>query len=109
MNDADLGDNIEERIGQLEQSKAQRDKRFENDAAHLDPSRWWFASSAFPMIAGTLGPVASAFSICALVRPWRQHFPPGTDIAAAPFVPDPKWYAGLYLPSPRLLLCNMTE
>ncbi|KAJ0161836.1 Outward-rectifier potassium channel TOK1 [Colletotrichum tanaceti] len=91
MNDADLGDNIEERIGQLEQSKQRRDKRFANDVAHLDPSRWWFASSAFPMIAGTLGPVASAFSICALVRPWRQRFPPGTDIAAAPFVEDPKW------------------
>ncbi|GKT46383.1 outward-rectifier potassium channel TOK1 [Colletotrichum spaethianum] len=93
MNDADLGDNIDERIGQLEESKRQRDKRFANDVAHLDPSRWWFASSAFPMIAGTLGPVASAFSICALVRPWRQHFPPGTDIAAATFVEDPKWYA----------------
>ncbi|KAF5526267.1 Outward-rectifier potassium channel TOK1 [Colletotrichum aenigma] len=91
MNDADLGDNIEQRVAQSEQAKAQRDKRFQNDAAHLDPSRWWFASSAFPMIAGTLGPVASAFSICALVRPWRQHFPPGTDIDAATFVPDPKW------------------
>ncbi|KAF4831521.1 Outward-rectifier potassium channel TOK1 [Colletotrichum tropicale] len=91
MNDADLGDNIEQRVAQSEQAKAQRDKRFQNDDAHLDPSRWWFASSAFPMIAGTLGPVASAFSICALVRPWRQHFPPGTDIDAATFVPDPKW------------------
>ncbi|EQB43328.1 ion channel protein [Colletotrichum gloeosporioides Cg-14] len=91
MNDADLGDNIEQRVAQSEQAKAQRDKRFQNDDAHLDPSRRWFASSAFPMIAGTLGPVASAFSICALVRPWRQHFPPGTDIDAATFVPDPKW------------------
>ncbi|KAK1984147.1 LOW QUALITY PROTEIN: ion channel protein [Colletotrichum cereale] len=91
MNDADLGDNIDERIGQLEESKNRPNKRFANDAAHLDPSRWWFASSAFPMIAGTLGPVASAFSICALVRPWRQHYPPGTDIAAAAFVDDPKW------------------
>ncbi|KAK2049760.1 ion channel protein [Colletotrichum somersetense] len=91
MNDADLGDTIEERIGQLEESKARSDKRFANDDAHLHPSRWWFASSAFPMIAGTLGPVASAFSICALVRPWRQHYPPGTDIASAAFVKDPKW------------------
>ncbi|ROT36504.1 voltage-gated potassium channel [Sodiomyces alkalinus F11] len=66
-------------------------KRFENDIAHLYPSRWWFASSAFPMIAGTLGPVASAFSICALARPWRQHIPPGTSITDAPFVDDPIW------------------
>ncbi|EFQ34427.1 ion channel protein [Colletotrichum graminicola] len=91
MNDADLGDTIEERIGQLEESKVRSDKRFANDDAHLYPSRWWFASSAFPMIAGTLGPVASAFSICALVRPWRQHYPPGTDITSAAFVKDPKW------------------
>ncbi|KAK2061009.1 ion channel protein [Colletotrichum caudatum] len=91
MNDADLGDTIEERIGQLEESKARSDKRFANDDAHLHPSRWWFASSAFPMIAGTLGPVASAFSVCALVRPWRQHYPPGTDITSAAFVKDPKW------------------
>lgn len=59
--------------------------------AHLDPTRWWFASSAFPMMAGTLGPVASAFSICALVRPWRQHVPPGTNISQAEFVQDPTY------------------
>ncbi|KAM4063163.1 ion channel domain-containing protein [Hirsutella rhossiliensis] len=73
------------------QSELLRQPRFQNDDAHLNPSRWWFASSAFPMIAGTLGPVASAFSICALVRQWRQHYPPGTDIAKAIFVPDPPW------------------
>ncbi|KAI6370453.1 hypothetical protein MCOR25_004190 [Pyricularia grisea] len=59
--------------------------------AHLDPTRWWFASSAFPMMAGTLGPVASAFSICALVRPWRQHMPPGTNVSQAEFVEDPSY------------------
>ncbi|KAI8241937.1 hypothetical protein K4K57_002787 [Colletotrichum sp. SAR 10_99] len=37
MNDADLGDNIEQRVAQSEQAKAQRDKRFQNDDAHLDP------------------------------------------------------------------------
>ncbi|RDA92388.1 hypothetical protein CP533_4714 [Ophiocordyceps camponoti-saundersi (nom. inval.)] len=65
--------------------------RFQNDDAHLVPSRLWFASSAFPMVAGTLGPVASAFSICALVRQWRQYVPPMTDLNAAHFVPDPPW------------------
>lgn len=43
------------------------------------------------MIAGTLGPVASAFSVCALVRQWRQRLPPGTDIAKVAFVDDPPW------------------
>ncbi|KAG7286056.1 hypothetical protein NEMBOFW57_008359 [Staphylotrichum longicolle] len=66
-----------------------------NEWAHLDPSRWWFASSAFPMIAGTLGPVASAFSICALVKPWRQSYPPGTDVTTAPFIPDPPWLTAI--------------
>jgi potassium channel subfamily K, other eukaryote len=48
------------------------------------------------MIAGTLGPVASAFSICALVRPWRQRLPPGpnylTRLEGAEFIDDPPWY-----------------
>ena len=61
-------------------------------ASELTSSRrWWFASSAFPLIAGTLGPVASAFSICALVRPWRQRLAPGADVTEAPFVTDPPW------------------
>jgi potassium channel subfamily K, other eukaryote len=57
-------------------------------------SRWWFASSAFPMLAGTLGPVASAFSICALVRPWRQMVKGYTlgEEPAPPFIDDPPWY-----------------
>lgn len=44
------------------------------------------------MLASTLGPVASAFSLCALVRPWRQYYPPGTNIDDALYLPDPTWY-----------------
>lgn len=83
---------------------------------HLNPSRWWFASSAFPLIAGTLGPVASAFSICALVKPWRQFYPAGTDIDAATYVPDPIWLTvlnGIQLIiaviANMALLLNMTQ
>ncbi|EPE03864.1 potassium channel [Ophiostoma piceae UAMH 11346] len=61
------------------------------DDDELMPSRWWFAASAFPMAAGTLGPVASAFSICALVRPWRQVIKPGEEIDTASFIKDPIW------------------
>ena len=43
------------------------------------------------MIAGTLGPVASAFSICSLVENWRQVIPPGSNIFEAVFVSDPGW------------------
>ncbi|UZP40362.1 hypothetical protein NXS19_008178 [Fusarium pseudograminearum] len=52
---------------------------------------WWFLSTAFPMIAGTLGPVASAFSICSLAEPWRQSLVPGADIQSAVDIPDPSW------------------
>ncbi|KAK4454008.1 outward-rectifier potassium channel TOK1 [Podospora aff. communis PSN243] len=63
----------------------------EHEQPHLNPSRWWYASSAFPLVAATLGPVASSFSICALVKPWRQYYPPNTNIDDAAFVPDPAW------------------
>ncbi|CAG9951038.1 unnamed protein product [Clonostachys rosea f. rosea IK726] len=54
-------------------------------------SRWWFLSMLFPMMAGTLGPVASAFSICAMSQPWRQLLGPGGNIQTAPTVPNPSW------------------
>jgi potassium channel subfamily K len=47
------------------------------------------------MISGTLGPVASAFSICSLVRPWRQYYPPGSDIQKASFIRDPAWLTAI--------------
>lgn len=37
MNDADLGDNIEERVAQLEDQKPEA-KRFENDDTHMSPT-----------------------------------------------------------------------
>ncbi|KAK4190973.1 outward-rectifier potassium channel TOK1 [Podospora australis] len=95
MNDAS-GENIEEHARAAEPGGKKLPTKedelvAENDEPHLDPSRWWFASSAFPMIAGTLGPVASAFSICALVRPWRQYYPAGSDVDNAAFIKDPIW------------------
>ncbi|KKY35578.1 putative potassium channel [Diaporthe ampelina] len=99
---ADSGDRVEDHVEAFDSQEPQATKEdkpqqspggdpIHNDEAHLDPSRWWFASSAFPLIAGTLGPVANAFSICALVRPWRQKFPPGSDLDKAQFVTDPVW------------------
>ncbi len=54
-------------------------------------SRWWFASTAFPLAAGTFGPMASAFSICALAIHWRVDVPPGTAEAFGTYVDDPPW------------------
>lgn len=98
---ADSGDNVENNAEAMDSHHEQHSPKKEgeepepkgihNDEAHLDPSRYWFASSAFPMIAATLGPVASAFSVCALVRPWRQIFPLGSDLDKAQFIDDPIW------------------
>ncbi|KAJ4042596.1 hypothetical protein NW763_011414 [Fusarium oxysporum] len=68
----------------------QTEKLHNGDVSH-EPSRWWFLSTAFPMIAGTLGPVASAFSICSLSEPWRQSLISGGNIEDAVDVPDPSW------------------
>ena len=54
-------------------------------------SRWWFASTACPLIAGTFGPMANAFSICALPEKWRVYIPPGKDEGHGLTVEDPKW------------------
>ncbi|RKK18463.1 hypothetical protein BFJ66_g8276 [Fusarium oxysporum f. sp. cepae] len=115
MDDGDLGDNIQQETDIIEESVS-HDRRIGNDDAHLAPNRWWFASSAFPMIAGTLGPVASAFSICALVRPWRQHYIPSEPLKEAAFVADPIWLTvinaiqlGMAIISNIFLLLNMTR
>ncbi len=68
------------------------------------------------MIAGTLGPVASAFSICALVESWRQHLVPGSDITKAVFIDDPPWLLAINavqlviaIIANLFLLLNMTK
>ncbi|RYC61636.1 hypothetical protein CHU98_g4573 [Xylaria longipes] len=86
------------------------------DDIHINQTRWWLASAAFPMIAGTLGPVASAFSICALVKPWRQHILPGSDVTKAVFIDDPPWLTAINavqlaiaVVANLFLLLNMTK
>ena len=60
------------------------------------PSRWWFASTACPLLAGTFGPIASGFNICALVQHWRQTIPPGKNAIEEEGhgIPDPPWLLG---------------
>ncbi|CAO2657648.1 Nn.00g037740.m01.CDS01 [Neocucurbitaria sp. VM-36] len=77
----DVGDKV-----QKEEEKAE-----EEEDEYLDPSRWWFASTASPLIAGTFGPMANAFSICALVEKWRVYIPSGSDEAHGFKIEDPKW------------------
>lgn len=80
------------------------------------PTSWWFASTACPLLAATFGPIASAFSVCALVYNWREYVPPGTAEASGHKVPDPKWLLALNalslisaLVGNAALLLNMTR
>ncbi|KAI9857881.1 MAG: Potassium channel [Trichoglossum hirsutum] len=54
-------------------------------------SRWWFASTTSPLVAGTFGPMANAFSICALAGTWRVSIPPGGTEEHGDEITDPKW------------------
>lgn len=64
----------------------------EDEKSFLLPSRWWFASTAAPLTAGTFGPMANAFSICALVENWRTEVPPGGTEGHGIDIKDPQWY-----------------
>lgn len=74
-----------------EESREEKEMR-EEKQAFLAPTRWWFASTAFPLVAGTFGPMASAFSIVALVIKWRTIVPEGGLDPDGIFVEDPEWY-----------------
>ena len=63
----------------------------EEEKSFLVPARWWYASTAFPLLAGTFGPMANAFSICALVENWRVKVPLGGTEEHGIDIPDPKW------------------
>ncbi|OAL57001.1 potassium channel-like protein [Pyrenochaeta sp. DS3sAY3a] len=92
MNDPGLHETENEAAEMVEDNKRTEDEEAEQEEQeYLDPSRWWFASTASPLIAGTFGPMANAFSICALVEKWRVYIPPGTDEAHGTKIEDPKW------------------
>lgn len=45
------------------------------------------------MTQGTFGPMASAFSVCALVENWKVVVPEGGEEAYGIDQEDPKWYS----------------
>jgi len=93
MNDPGLDEPISNDAKDVENQKEdEKDAKHEDEQAFLEPSRWWFASTAFPLIAGTFGPMASAFSICALAVHWRVSIPEGAAEQDGITIDDPKWY-----------------
>ncbi|TGO15849.1 hypothetical protein BTUL_0035g00540 [Botrytis tulipae] len=117
MNDPGLDEPISNDADDIEnQQRDEKDETKEDVEAFLEPSRWWFASTAFPLVAGTFGPMASAFSICALVVHWRVSIPPGGVEEHGIYIDDPKWLIGINaaqlaiaLISNLFLLLNMAE
>ena len=99
MNDPGLDEPIDDASKQVQENVDHRHKRGPQDdvdeaqdlRSFLMPTRWWYASTAFPLIAGTFGPMANAFSICALVENWRVQIPPGGTEEHGIDIPDPHW------------------
>lgn len=97
MNDSGLHDPINENSKIENDMKEEEEVEREDEQTFLNPSRWWFASTAFPLLAGTFGPMATAFNICALIEHWRVSIPPGlgANESHGDDVRDPKWYTQL--------------
>lgn len=101
MNDPGTAEPIQEADREVEttldgqrEDAQDRDEEKEEEQHHNynDPSRWWFASTGCPLIAGTFGPLANAFSICALVENWRVYVPPnGGSEEHGLRISDPTW------------------
>lgn len=58
---------------------------------------WWVASTAFPLIAATIGPLANVLSISALVTKWRADLPDNGQLPLGSDengvgIPDPTWW-----------------
>lgn len=62
-----------------------------NNEQCFQPKRWWFTSTAFPLIAGTFGPLANLMSVCALVMTWQVTILPGQTEGNGERVGDPNW------------------
>lgn len=48
-------------------------------------------STLFPLIAGTFGPMASMFNVCAITTSWRIVVNPKSGEAGGRHIPDPGW------------------
>lgn len=68
-----------------------RPKQNPRDLSYIMPTKWWYASTGFPLLTGTFGPMANAFSICALVENWRVNILPGLTESNGKDIADPKW------------------
>ncbi|KFY36538.1 hypothetical protein V495_07802 [Pseudogymnoascus sp. VKM F-4514 (FW-929)] len=85
------------------------------------PQSWWFASTAIPLLAATIGPLANLLSIAGLVSKWRVKLPNNGKLPEGAddngiTIQDPEWEIilnGLSLAFGFIgnffLLCNFTR
>ncbi len=97
MNDPGLDEPIDHAESQVHDAVGKKsdnikDQGEEEEMNYMMPARWWYASTAIPLLAGTFGPMANAFSICALVEKWRVSIPPAGTEEHGIKIEDPKWY-----------------
>ncbi|KAL1301593.1 hypothetical protein AAFC00_005823 [Neodothiora populina] len=81
--------------GDKAEAKEEDRKVEQEERDYRDPNLYWFESTAVPLLAGTFGPIASAFNICSLSSSWRFYLPPGTAPAEGTVIDDPKWLLAL--------------
>lgn len=55
------------------------------------PITWYFIATLFPLIAGTFGPMASAFNVCAVAIDWRLVIDSDSSEAEGQHIADPTW------------------
>ncbi|KAJ5116321.1 hypothetical protein N7456_000669 [Penicillium angulare] len=99
MNDPGLDDAIADEANALDEFSsssrrednspgASNEKALQATTQDALAARWWLASTAYPLAAGTFGPMASAFNVCSLAQTWRMV--PDSE-GGYDNVPDPKW------------------
>lgn len=93
--DPGIEDGIQQSADDVQKDQPERNHLEEEEEALMQPTRWWFASTACPLLAGTLGPMASGFNICSLAYQWREYIPPGGSEAIGMqtnnTLKDPPW------------------
>ncbi|MCJ1350793.1 MAG: Potassium channel [Icmadophila ericetorum] len=67
----------------------------EAEKDRLAPSRWWFSSTLVPLIAGTFGPLATVFNLCALDTKWRLIVDPNSGEQEGQSIADPAWITAI--------------
>ncbi len=72
-------------------------------ADYNSPIHMWVVSTLFPLVAGTFGPMASMFNICAISTDWRIIVNPNSDEASGATVQDPTWLIAVNV------VCTSTE